>query len=66
MNTHAAASGAGRATVIHLGLGLKCSKRVFSRIKYELHQVHSANGGWGPLSYMPGHPPEVGVGGGSS
>lgn len=47
MNAHVAASGAGRASMIHLGLGLKRSKLVFSRIKYEWHQAQSANGGGG-------------------
>lgn len=47
MNTQVAASGAGRAGVIHAGLGLKCSRYVFARFRGEVHQAKSGNGGKG-------------------
>lgn len=64
MNTQVAASGAGRASMIHTGLGLKCSRYVFSRFRGKLHQAKSGNGGKrGGVSYMLRHPSgEWGVG----
>lgn len=45
MNTHVVASGSGRASVIHPGLGLKCPEHIFSRFRYTLHQAKSGKGG---------------------
>lgn len=60
MNAHAAASGSGIASMIHLGLGLKCSEYVFSRFRYKLDHAQSQRGGREQCILLVEHPSWVG------